>query len=93
MSKVFSIIMFQGPLTLSVGKYRFERGKAVKSGDLALVEELKYHPNFKVEEAPALVAPKAPPAAAPKEGTVAKAASAVKKALTPKPADKSSAES
>lgn len=81
MSKNFKIVMFQGPLTLAVGKYKFARGKEVQSSDPALIAELEHHPDFKVEE----IAAKAPaaPASAPAQGAVAKAAAAVKKTLTP----------
>lgn len=85
MSKNYKIVMFQGPLTLSVGKYKFSRGKEVQSSDPALIKELEYNPNFKVEEIAAKPEAKAPaaPASSPAQGAVAKAAAAVKKTLTP----------
>lgn len=92
-SKFYKIILV-GSLTYTVGRYKFIKGKEVKTQDADLLAHIKGDPRFEVTElgevpkkeeaakAPA-PAPEGEADAAPK-GAVGKAVAGVKSALSPK---------
>lgn len=95
-TKFYKIILV-GSLTYTVGRYKFIKGKEVKTSDPELLKHINGDPKFdivelgEVEEPKAEVKAKAPTPAAPEgaahavpKGAVGKAVAAAKSALSPK---------